>query len=278
MKVIVTGASGFVGHRVVKELLRRGVKTCAVARHPVEFPDSVVVDNYFDTPSGDVLIHLAENPNRAQVNEIGSAYLCEAGALANSLVSKGYQRIVFASSAVVYGDKDKRRHKPMDPVLATDVYSRSKLECEMLFDKNNGVIARISNLYGVGMSTENVFSKIIQQVRCAGEVKVWNDKPIRDFLWVDDAVDALVEMALGRAKGIYNVASGRAVSIGELIDAALLSSGVDKQYTRTLTKSADAYSAIFLDISDTFDSFGWAPKMKLEDGIKRLLNNEMRIQ
>ena len=278
MKVIVTGASGFVGHRVVKELLRRGVKTCAVARHPVEFPDSVVVDNYFDTPSGDVLIHLAENPNRAQVNKIGSAYLSEAGALANSLVSKGYQRIVFASSAVVYGDKDKRRHKPIDPVLATDVYSQSKLECEMLFDKNNGVIARISNLYGVGMSTENVFSKIIQQVRCAGEVKVWNDKPIRDFLWVDDAVDALVEMALGKAKGIYNVASGRAVSIGELIDATLLSSGVDKQYTRTLTKSAEAYSAIFLDISDTFDSFGWAPKMKLEDGIKRLLNNEMRIQ
>ncbi len=278
MKVIVTGASGFVGHRVVKELLRRGVKTCAVARHPVEFPDSLVVDNYFDTPSGDVLIHLAENPNRAQVNKIGSAYLSEAGALANSLVSKGYQRIVFASSAVVYGDKDKRRHKPIDPVLATDVYSQSKLECEMLFDKNNGVIARISNLYGVGMSTENVFSKIIQQVRCAGEVKVWNDKPIRDFLWVDDAVDALVEMALGKAKGIYNVASGRAVSIGELIDATLLSSGVDKQYTRTLTKSAEAYSAIFLDISDTFDSFGWAPKMKLEDGIKRLLNNEMRIQ
>tara|TARA_B100000780_G_scaffold170520_1_gene119391 strand:+ start:5360 stop:6196 length:837 start_codon:yes stop_codon:yes gene_type:complete len=278
VKVIVTGASGFVGHRVVKELLRRGVKTCAVARHPVEFPDSVVVDNYFDTPSGDVLIHLAENPNRAQVNKIGSAYLSEAGALANSLVSKGYQRIVFASSAVVYGDKDKRRHKPIDPVLATDVYSQSKLECEMLFDKNNGVIARISNLYGVGMSTENVFSKIIQQVRCAGEVKVWNDKPIRDFLWVDDAVDALVEMALGKAKGIYNVASGRAVSIGELIDATLLSSGVDKQYTRTLTKSAEAYSAIFLDISDTFDSFGWAPKMKLEDGIKRLLNNKMRIQ
>jgi len=278
VKVIVTGASGFVGHRVVKELLRRGVKTCAVARHPVEFPDSVVVDNYFDTPSGDVLIHLAENPNRAQVNKIGSAYLSEAGALANSLVSKGYQRIVFASSAVVYGDKDKRRHKPIDPVLVTDVYSQSKLECEMLFDKNNGVIARISNLYGVGMSTENVFSKIIQQVRCAGEVKVWNDKPIRDFLWVDDAVDALVEMALGKAKGIYNVASGRAVSIGELIDATLLSSGVDKQYTRTLTKSAEAYSAIFLDISDTFDSFGWAPKMKLEDGIKRLLNNKMRIQ
>ena len=90
MKAIVTGASGFVGHRVVKELLRRGVKACAVARHPVEFPDSLVVDNYLDTPGGDVLIHLAENPNRAQVNEVGSAYAAEANVLANALVSKGY--------------------------------------------------------------------------------------------------------------------------------------------------------------------------------------------
>ena len=273
MKVIVTGASGFIGHRVVKELLRRGVETCAVARSPLEFSDSLVVDNYLDTPNGDILIHLAENPNRAQVNKMGNAYADEASALAKALISKGYQRIVFASSVVVYGDKGKKLHKPIDPVLADDIYSQSKLDCELLFEKCNGVIARISNVYGVGMSTENVFSKIIEQVPCTDEVKVWNDKPIRDFLWIDDAVDALVEMALGKAKGVYNVASGKAVSIKELVNTVLITSGFDKKCTLSVTKPTDEYSSIMLDISDTFNSFEWIPKMKLEDGIKQLLNN-----
>jgi len=274
MRVIVTGASGFVGHRVVKELLRRGVEACAVARQPLEFADSLVVDNYLDTPSGDILIHLAENPNRTQVNEIGNSYVIDATVLAKALVSKGYERTVFASSAVVYGDKDKKLHKPIDPVFVGDVYSQSKLECEKLFEKHNGVIARFSNLYGVGMSPENVVSKIIEQVLSADKVKVWNDKPIRDFLWIDDAVDALVEMALGKAKGIYNVATGRAVSIRELVNTALVVSNIDKQYALTVTQPSDVYSSILLDISDTCTSFGWAPKVKLEDGIGRLFNNE----
>ena len=75
MKVIVTGASGFLGDRVVKKLLIRGIDVCAVARRPLKYSNSVVVDNYLDTPKGDILIHLAENPDRAQVNKIGLAYL-----------------------------------------------------------------------------------------------------------------------------------------------------------------------------------------------------------
>jgi len=273
MKVIVTGASGFIGNKLVKELLRRGVEALAVARRPVEFVDSLVVDNYFDTPNGDILIHLAENPNRAQVNKMGDSYANEASTLAKALISKDYQRIVFASSVVIYGDKGKSLHKPADPAFVDDIYSQSKLDCELLFKKCNGVIARMSNVYGVGMSTENVFSKIIKQVPCTNEIKVWNDKPIRDFLWIDDAVDALVKMALGKARGIYNVASGRAVSIKELVNTVLITSGCDKKCNLSVTKPSDEYSSIMLDISDTSNSFNWTPKMKLEDGIKQLLNN-----
>jgi len=274
MKVVVTGASGFVGQRVVTELLRRGVETCAVARRPLEFIGSVIVDNYLDTPNGDILIHLAENPNRAQVNKMGNTYADEASALAKALISKGYQRIVFASSVVVYGDKSDTKHKPSDSVIADDVYSQSKLECELLIKENNGVVARMSNLYGPGMSAENVFSKIIEQIPCTNEVKVWNDRPIRDFLWIDDAVDALLKMALGKAKGIYNVASGNAVSINELVNTVLLASGFEKKCRLTVTKATDENSSIRLDVSDTFNSFAWKPKVKLKDGIKQLLNHK----
>ena len=278
MKVIVTGASGFVGNRVVKKLLSRGIEVCAVARQPLKYSDSIVVDNYLDTPEGDILIHLAENSDRAQINKIGSAYLTDSTALAKALISRGFGRTVYASSAVVYGDKSTKAHKPTGPVLSDDVYSQAKLECEKLFEKHNGVVARFSNLFGIGMSTENVVSTIIDQVLNTNEVKVWNDAPIRDFLWIDDAADALVEMALGNADGIYNVASGRAVSIREFINIALMVSGIDREYSLTLTKPNQACSAILLDISNTLESFDWKPKMKLEDGIRQLLNNEVRIQ
>ena len=278
VRVIVTGASGFVGFRLVKELLRRGVETCAVSRQPVQFIDSLVVDSYLDTPTGDVLIHLAENANRAQVNEIGSAYFDEAVKLANTLALRGYQRIVFASSAAVYGDRDKRQHKPSDPVLVTDIYSQTKLECEKQFSEENGVIARISNLYGFGMSKDNVISRIIKQVRGDGEVKVRDDKVVRDFLWIDDAVDALVEMALGRSRGTYNIASGRSISVGDLIDAALLASGSNKRYIRAPTNPVDTHSAVHLDISDTSEAFGWVPKLKLEHGLKQLLGEKTSTQ
>jgi len=278
MKIIVTGASGFVGHRVVTELLRRGIETCAVSRRSVDFIDSLIVDNYLDTPSGDILIHLADNPNRAQVNEIGISYAAEAKDVANGLISKAYQRIIFASSVVVYGDKAKKPHKPTDAALAYDIYAQSKLEREELFCQSNGVIARLSNVYGVGMSSQNVLSKVIDQLTSGDEINVWNDKPIRDFLWVDDAVDALVEMALGKAEGIYNVGSGKAVSIKELVKTVLKVADVDNEYALAVTKPSDEFSSITLDVTDTCNSFGWMPKVTLEAGIRHLLKNTDRVR
>ena len=278
MKVVVTGASGFLGNRVVEKLIELGIEVCAVARQPLKYPDSIVVDNYLDTPEGDILIHLAENSDRAQINKIGSAYLTDSTALAKALISRGFGRTVYASSAVVYGDKSTKAHKPTGPVLSDDVYSQSKLECEKLFDKHNGVVARFSNVFGIGMSTGNVISTIIKQVLTTNKVKVWNDAPIRDFLWIDDAVDALVKMALGESTGVYNVASGSAISIKQLVQTVIIASSVEREFILAVTKPSNEYSSVILDISDTFNSFGWAPKMKLEDGIRQLLNNEVRIQ
>lgn len=278
MKVIVTGGSGFLGGRTVEKLLERGIEVCAVARRPLKFSGSLVVENYFDTPSGDILIHLAENSDRGQVNKIGDAYITHTADVAKSLLSKGFRRVIFASSASVYGDKSRNAHKPSDPVWGDDIYSQSKIECEKLFQKNKGVIARFSNLYGVGMPTNNVVTKIISQILSTNEVKVWNDSSIRDFLWIDDAADALVEMALGEAQGIYNVASGRSVSIKEFIKIAFLVSDVRNTRISASTKSDQPLSTILLDISETFNSFGWVPKIKLEDGIRQLLDSGETIQ
>lgn len=271
MKVIVTGASGFIGSRLVQELLKRGIHTIPVSRKPINFPNSFIVDNYYDTPDGDILIHLAENSNRYSVNKIGRPYLIEMKNLIDHLISKDYQRIVYASSVSVYNDQLKDLLKPHDPVDIRDTYSQSKINCEHIIKKTNGVIARISNLYGHGMSENNVISTIIKQIH-SGKIDILDDKPIRDFLWIEDAVNALIKIALGRATGIFNVASGEAVSINELIAKILNKSGIDKKVKILVSKPNKIVSIIKPDILDTFTSFGWKPKMKLENGINELLN------
>ena len=271
MKVVVTGASGFFGKRVVAELLKRGIQTCAASRCFIKSKNYVFLNSYYDTPSGDVLIHLAENSNRAEVNQLGHKYIDELEDMNKFLISNNYSRIIYASSVAVYGDKSKEKHNPNGPVLITDTYSKSKLNCEKLFREENAVIARISNVYGNGMSAENIFNKIFSQLNCEN-INIWNDKPIRDFIWIDDAVTALVDMALGEKIGTYNVASGEEVSIKKLVCMILRASNIIKKPNLLVSKPTDEYSAIMLDITNTFNSFGWLPKTTLECGIAKLFN------
>ena len=63
MRIVITGASGFVGGALVRELQQRGIETIATARHPPESlaAGMTIVQSYDDAPVGDVLVHLAES-------------------------------------------------------------------------------------------------------------------------------------------------------------------------------------------------------------------------
>lgn len=278
MKIVVTGASGFLGNKLVNELNKRNFETCAVSRKATHFKNSCIVKSYMDTPGGDVLIHLAEDSNRLKVNKMGKAYLDSNLALAKALVKKDFKRIVYASSVVLYGDKSSKPYKPGDAVEASDIYSETKMQCERFYKKYNAVIARFSNVYGDGMSSDNVVTKILNQINITNDVFIWDDKPIRDFLHVNDGIEALIKMATGSKNGIYNVASGKSISIRELFDIVSIATNNDKEYNLFVTNPSEISSNIMIDISDTVDSFSWNPKIKLEHGIKELLMKQREMR
>ena len=105
MRIVVTGASGFVGTALVRELQRRGIETIATVRHP---PDplpvgTTVVQSYDDAPLGDVLVHLAEG---RRMNAIDDASVQQLIRRCGRLLGKGYARPVYASSALHLHDED----------------------------------------------------------------------------------------------------------------------------------------------------------------------------
>ena len=276
MRIVVTGASGFLGSMVARRLAGRAVEVVRVARRPL--PGAIQVTDYAHTPDGDVLVHLAEEKDRSRAHEEGDAGVEAARRVLHALLGKPWQRVIYASSAVLYGDREYAPHKTGDRVYAADAYSRMKLAGEKaVLGSQAGVVARLANLYGPGMAGNNVVSTILRQIDADGPLVVRDETPVRDFVWAEDAADAIARMAMEGASGLFNVGSGEGVSIRQLATLALKLAG---QGNRAVLASQPGgrSSCIVLDISATIGALGWSPRIDLEHGLGQLLRDRTVVQ
>ncbi len=276
LKVVVTGASGFLGACVLRVLAeQQNVEAIAVTRR--EISGWCRVPDYSQSPVGDVLIHLAEDNDRSQVAKAGQTYEENVLATLAALLGKGYRRVVYASSSVLYGDADIRAHLPNDPIRSDDAYMRIKRLSELaVFKLPGGVVVRLANIYGPGMSQNNVMSTILRQIPGTGSLEVMDTNPVRDFVWVQDAAEGIVALALGLFKkgnegGLYNLGTGVGTSIGALAGMALEIAGQTDRPVKAKF-SSDRQSSLILDFSATTTTCGWTPKTTLRQGLTHLLN------
>lgn len=268
-KVVVTGASGFLGGAIVECLKRAGADVVPVARRAALGCHRVA--DYSEAPPADVLVHLAEESNRGRANAAGGTYENAARATLETLLNKTFRRVVYASSAMLYGDESTLPHRIGDAVAATDVYTRIKYSSEKLVAAHEGgILVRLANLYGPGMDEGNVLGTILRQIPGAGPLSVWDDKPIRDFLWIEDAAEAMAKMALGSLEGIYNLGSGSSLSVHSLAELALNIAGEAGRPIQA-TKPTGGESCLRMDISCTTRDWAWHPRMDMRQGLERTI-------
>src|SRR5687768_7405760 len=178
---------------VARRLAGRAVEVVRVARRPV--PHAIQVTDYAHTPDGDVLVHLAEEKDRSRAQEEGDAGVEAAKRVLHALLDKPWQRVIYASSAVLYGDRECAPHKTGDRIYAADAYSRMKHAGEKaVLESQAGAVARLANLYGPGMAGNNVVSTILRQIDIEGPLVVRDETPVRDFVWAEDAAEAIARM------------------------------------------------------------------------------------
>jgi UDP-glucose 4-epimerase len=127
----------------------------------------------------------------------------------------------------------------------------------------------MANLYGPGMSTENVVSHILNQAGLDGAITMRSLGPVRDFLWIEDALTAFLAIIEKGASGVFNVGSGRGTSIRELV-SLVQSIFKNKQDVIELCPLKES-SNLILDIELTKKTLGWAPKTILEEGIRKMV-------
>ena len=295
-KVLVTGATGFVGPYLVRELSDRKarIKVLSMNKTSSLFEDktTVVSGNITDQSSlknimkgVDIVFHLAavSNVNYAishpretfETNATGTLNLLEE-ARKNEV-----EKFVYISSSHVYGIP---QYLPMDekhPVNPHEPYAASKAAAEMLvtiYALNYGLkttIIRPFNMFGPGQSEDFIIPSIIGQALTKEVVELGNLTPTRDLLYITDAIEGILTIA-EQGEGVYNIGSGIETSIKDVVETIIKIIDPSKKYVSIETRrrsNAIDIPRMCADIS-RLRSLGWSPVVCLEEGLMRTIANE----
>ena len=281
MRVMVTGASGFVGRRLVPRLAAEGHTPFGIDRE-VDIADAVAVSASISKLRPDAVIHLAALSSVAhslaapedcyRVNFLGTRALLE-GVAAEAPAA----RILLIGSADAYTAMSPQNH-PLDestPLRPRSPYARTKAAAEMLgrLAARSGldvVCVRAFNHTGAGQGDQFVVSSFARQIaairsgRMQPLLRVGNLDSIRDFLHVDEVVDAYLALLDRRVPAdVYHVASSLGISIRAVLESLMRIAGVE---ARVEVDPARFRPTDWLvgDASRLRRATGWQPRVPLE--------------
>ena len=192
----------------------------------------------------------------------------------------GMKKVVYPSTALVYGTKYEEAVNEEFPSFPENTYARNKLEAENYIVSNAAdskvasVILRISNIYGPGMNKNTVVNTIVKQLK-AGNLKLKEYRSVRDHVYVDDVIKALILAVFSRCRfKVYNVAGSRGYSVWELAREIARITGKTHALSVMKLKDEDTKggSRLVLNCERIKNDLKWSPAYDLESGIKRMLN------
>lgn len=283
MRVLITGANGFLG-RQVSQFLDRKYEGYALIRK------SKISVRYLQQLNGDILrpdefakklkhidvvVHLAA-VNKARTDlEYGKLFETNVAGTFNMLAlarRKGVSKFIFASSAAVYGDKKVLPLKETFQPNPRSLYGLSKLVGEqtcMYYGPNHGFSAiclRISNMYGPDQPLGFVVPDLFDKSKSGNVIEVENPSSTRDFVYVEDVARAIERCLDAHVSGVINVGSGKetsaleiAIQLGKFLGKDVVSrKGMDEKVKRSV-----------LDIGRARKMLCWEPKVSLEEGLKK---------
>lgn len=297
MKVLVTGGAGFIGSHLVDRLILEGHDAVVVdnlvtgkrrninraARFYKMDVQSWRLERVFRNERPNVVMHLAaqmdvrksvEDPMfDAQVNVLGTLNVLQ------QAVKHGVRKVIFSSSGgAIYGEQETYPAPETHVLKPLSPYGLSKLCGEQYlsyFQRVSGLQAvslRYANVYGPRQDPEGeagVVAIFIQKMLNNEQAVInGNGRQTRDFVFVDDVVEANLAMMGQETQGTYNVGTGVETSINDLFRILVQHTGsACKEMHGPAKKGEQARSVI--DCTKLRQEVLWEPKADLSEGLKK---------
>ena len=298
MKILVTGGAGFIGSHLVAFLVEKGIEVLVF--------DSLISGKAERIPSGvaftkgDIrdraalavamrgvthvahlaaLVSVAEsmtNPLATHdVNVTGTENVLQAMREAN------IQRIVYATSAAVYGDEPSLPKREVSPLQPQSPYALSKVLNEKqadLYERAFGLSPiglRFFNVYGPGQEGSHpyasVISRWIEAVLAGKGITIYGDgSQTRDFIHIRDVVNAIYQALTTSTTGVFNIASGEETSLNKLRTVIRTAYADSFEVQKESSHQGDILRSV-ADISLAQRVLHFEPSVTLTEGISELV-------
>jgi len=298
IKVLVTGAAGFIGTRVVQELWKRD---CEVVFFDVIDPKiegikrvnrGTILDQYdlaMAVRGYDYAIHLAAllGVQKTDNNRLETLHINIKGTLnvIEACVKERVKRMVFSSSSEVYGEQTKLPITEENPLNPKSVYAVSKIAGEQYFQAYSEMygtqynLVRFFNVYGEYQRDDFVLPKFVHCVTNNEAPVIYGDgNQVRSFCYVEDAVRGIVDTLFCDTHGeVFNIGNDtEPISMKELAFRVIKLSGKPLEprfvsYEESDRKSTREIECRIPSIAKAKNILGYEPHIPLDEGLKRML-------
>ena len=300
MKTLVTGGAGFIGSHLVDALVEAGHQVTVVddlsrgTRAQVH-PDAELVQcdvagplfaNTLTTARADVVFHLAAQIDvRVSVRDpLGDAHANVLGTvnLLDAARRHDVRRVVFASSGgTVYGETDLLPTPEDHPIAPTSPYGAAKVSAELygeMFHRAGGlefVALRYANVYGPRQDPHGeagVVAIFATRLLSGAQAVINGDgRQTRDYVYVDDVIQANLRAMDCSELGPFNVGTGVETDVNDLYDRIANVCGSDAPPLHGESKPGEQRrSALATDRAR--DQLGWEPATSLDSGLRRTVD------
>lgn len=308
MRVLVTGATGLLGHAVTSTLVNRGHRVITLSRHDKDVPDAADRHITADVRSStdmrsavaevDAVCHLAalaqvrDSISRPleywKTNVVGTLNVLEA--LTLSATREAPKRLVISSTGAVYGTPDRQPINEDETPAPSNPYAATKLAADMAAahtaSANSGTVGATSlrafNIAGASTNRTDIdMTRLIPKMLAvqagkADELVINGDgSAVRDFVHVEDMADAFARALDACTPGewrAYNIGSGRRTTVREVIEVAAAVTGHSVPVRHALP--APEPPILVADASRARAALGWHPE---KSDLKTILTDAWQV-